>query len=737
MKRASRSEAKRPFLERDLFIIGLQVAAGLMMAQQIAGKAARDGLFLLHYGSNRLPGMIAAAAGFAVLFSLLNGTLIRRLGPRFILPWALGVSGVVQISEWWLLGVSPGIAVIVIYLHMAAVGAVLLSTLWSMLNEEFDPREAKSKFGRIAAAGTIGGLAGGIVAERTVAWSGAPALMLELAALHLLCAGFLALLFRRCASTVQPADAATETPIPKSRSSLLTTVGGIVLLGSIGAALLDFVFKAFAAESWGRGAGLLRFFAFFHTGVALWSFVMQSTVAKVILQKFGIGKSILTLPATLAGGSFLALVAPGAATAALARAAEAAIRGSVFRAAYETCYTPVPDGEKRAAKTFIDVGSEKGGDAIGAAIVYLCLQFADRSAVPWMLSIAALLGLCSVLLCSSLDRIYLAALARSLEARAVRLSLDTDMDLTTRSLVGTPPPRTAVAARRNAPVNSDDESSTEPLQLDPVLRQLAALRSSDARTVHAALAACDLSDPLVAVQVCLLLGRDEHALRAHRALLTSAGTPLGLLTDVMLDRALDLSIRRRIPRIIASVGGNRAADALMNGLEDPRFEVRMQCARALVKASMGKSQPGRILAAVDRELTIGRVLWENHRQQQRDPEAGAEWLDELLRDKAHGSLEYVFTLLSLIHDRAPLMAAFRSLHLEDRRLRGTALEYLEGILPVNTREMLWEILRERPSATGGRSKGEIMEDLLNASETVVLRLQQGRSRMMGNHSQEI
>ena len=46
-----------------------------------------------------------------------------------------------------LLGVRPGLASVVIYLHMAGVGAVLLSTFWSMLNEEFDPREAKKTFG--------------------------------------------------------------------------------------------------------------------------------------------------------------------------------------------------------------------------------------------------------------------------------------------------------------------------------------------------------------------------------------------------------------------------------------------------------------------------------------------------------------------------------------------------------------------------------------------------------------
>jgi len=190
-------------------------------------------------------------------------------------------------------------------------------------------------------------------------------------------------------------------------------------------------------------------------------------------------------------------------------------------------------------------------------------------------------------------------------------------------------------------------------------------------------------------------------------------------------------VRRRIPRIIASVPGQRAADALMAGLEDARFEVRLQCARALGKSLAREcrtaAQREQIMVAVDRELAIGTVLWESHRKQQQDPgELGAEWLDELLRDKAHGSLEYVFALLSLIYDPAPLMVAFRSLHLNDGHLRGTALEYLEGILPVKTRETLWEILQERPSRSAGRASGEIMQDLMKSSETVVLHL--GRNR---------
>jgi len=77
-----------------------------------------------------------------------------------------------------------------------------------------------------------------------------------------------------------------------------------------------------------------------------------------------------------------------------------------------------------------------------------------------------------------------------------------------------------------------------------------------------------------------------------------------------------------------------------------------------------------------------------------------------------------------VHERGPLMVAFRSLHTDDSHLRGTALEFLEGILPVKTREMLWEIIQERPPASTPRNPGEVLEDLLKASPTIVLLLKE-------------
>ena len=47
------------------------------------------------------------------------------------------------------------------------------------------------------------------------------------------------------------------------------------------------------------------------------------------------------------------------------RSAESVFRGSLFRTGYEIFYTPIPADEKRAAKSIIDVGFDRLGDAIG------------------------------------------------------------------------------------------------------------------------------------------------------------------------------------------------------------------------------------------------------------------------------------------------------------------------------------------------------------------------------------
>ena len=138
----------------------------------------------------------------------------------------------------------------------------------------------------------------------------------------------------------------------------------------------------------------------------------------------------------------------------------------------------------------------------------------------------------------------------------------------------------------------------------------------------------------------------------------------------------------------------------MVGLDDLRFDVRYQSARSL--AAIVEKNPRvqidreRIFEVVLREVAVGRPVWESRRLLDDVDERNRRRSTSFVRDRAGESLAHVFTLLSLVLPREPLQIAFRSLHTDDEQLQGTALEYLEGVLPPPIRQRLWPFLERRP-----------------------------------------
>jgi hypothetical protein len=180
----------------------------------------------------------------------------------------------------------------------------------------------------------------------------------------------------------------------------------------------------------------------------------------------------------------------------------------------------------------------------------------------------------------------------------------------------------------------------------------------------------------------------------------------------------------------------RAADGLLLGLDDQRFEVRFQCARAL--ASVVEKNPriridkNYIFDVVGRETAVGRPVWESHRLlHQLDDSDSRFFVDEFVKDRASRSLAHVFTLLSLVLPPEPLQIAFKGLHTSHQNLRGTALEYLEGVLPPQIRDALWPYLEDqRPSKDQGpkRDREEIVADLLRSHESIMVNLRELNQR---------
>jgi hypothetical protein len=67
---------------------------------------------------------------------------------------------------------------------------------------------------------------------------------------------------------------------------------------------------------------------------------------------------------------------------------------------------------------------------------------------------------------------------------------------------------------------------------------------------------------------------------------------------------------------------------------------------------------------------------------------------------------------------------------DDPKLRGTALEYLEGVLPQDLSQRLWPFLgREQQAPRDVRARDQILADLLRSNESIMLNLEELRKRV--------
>ena len=120
----------------------------LITGHLVAGKTSRDAIFLSQFSTSNLPAMIAVAAITAVIMSVLGSRILVRFGPNRMIVGSFALSGILQAAEWVLLGHRPRIAACLIYVHSVAFGAVLISAFWSLMNESFEPRPAKTIFSK-------------------------------------------------------------------------------------------------------------------------------------------------------------------------------------------------------------------------------------------------------------------------------------------------------------------------------------------------------------------------------------------------------------------------------------------------------------------------------------------------------------------------------------------------------------------------------------------------------------
>jgi ATP/ADP translocase len=696
------------------------LAAGALVAQQVAGRATRDALFLTTFDVTWLPAVMIASAVVSAGGVFAFSAAFARRSPARVLPATVAAATLLLLAEWALSLAAPAAAALAVYVHMAVFGGTVVSGFWSVVNERFDPYTAKRVVGPIGLGASLGGVAGGALAYAAAGLIPVPAMLALMAFFNVVSLLALARL-RASGPETGGTAAATEGTGPFAalgmlgRAPYLRDLALVVALGAAAEAILDYVLNAQAAARFPRGQPLMSFFALFHTGVGLIALVAQTTLVRAALHGLGLAGTVALRPAAVGMTALAGVLEPRLATALLARGAHGVLHNSLFRSGYELLYTPLPERQKRPTKTIVDVGFDRLGTVLGGALTLALVSLLGPGSLRALFVATSAGAVVALVVSRRLHRGYVGALEESLRSGLVRLEPDDVLDSTTMATLAHTNltlDRKAllreVAALRAAGAGAPEPAAER--AGDPVLEAAAALRSGDADAVRRALRRAEELDPALAAHALPLLARTDVFLDVLRALRRAAPRITGQLTDALLDPTRPVTLRRRIPRVLRGAVTRRAVEGLFEALRDPDFEVRRQSAHSLARlvekdAALRPAAPD-VFAAAVRELQTGAGGWHD--------DVDAEGMAQTALQRG---LSHVFTLLTLALDRQPVLIARWAVAGGDPTLRGTALEYLENVLPDEVRAALWPHLGVRSRRDRkARPREEVEKELLRSGD---------------------
>lgn len=693
--------------DRKAYLVAPLTATALI-AQQVGANAMRDGLFLSLFKVQSLPYFMAAAAVLAIIATQFSGRLLTRLGPARVAPVLIGINAAFFLIEWVLLGVQPRAAAVLLYLHSSVMGGIAISSFWSLLNERFDPHSAKPLMARVAGAATFGGFIGGVSAERVAALLPEGSLLPLLALVSGVCVAGAVTVGRGT-----PANRSMEPEAPNSagpwapfkQQPLLRNLALVIASAALLGALVDYLLKAEAVVYFGRGQHLVRFFGLFYSATGLVSVLIQALLGRVALERLGLGGSVASHPAVVGVLTLLGFVLPAPWRGILPRGFDVVVRSSTFRAGYELLYTPLAESAKRSVKSLIDVAFDCAGKGAGALLILLLVWIAPSHSFVAVNLAAAIAAGGEFLVARQLRAGYVNALEGGLRRRGEQLEQAVEYSMADFTVAGTMTGLDRASVLRALGGSGTVRPAAPPS--DPVIGALVELRSGDLLRIRAVLRDPP-RDPLVIGALAQLLSRDEVVRMVVAALERFGARAAGEMVSVLLDPATPDVIRRRLPLALKSCPSPLARDGLLAGLDAPSFEVRLRCGRALLALTdehpeLHQAFPN-ALTLVERELV------------------GSE--------EKHVIREHVFNLLALALDREPVQIAARAFTSDDDYVRGTALEYLETVLPPRMFSALRPLLTATvPLPAQRRPAADVRADLLRAGATITVSLDELRRQL--------
>lgn len=350
----------------------------LVFASYYVLRPIRDALGIAG-GVDDLPWLFTATLVATLLITPLFSALVARLPRRRFIAWSYRAMALCLVGFFVALaGASPQAELWIgrgFFVWVSVFNLFVVSLFWAVMADTFRGDQARRLFAIIAAAGTLGGLAGGAITSTLVGFTGAEALLLVSAGLleaALLCMRGLT----RYAAGASVVQARAEQEViggsalaglaRVARSPYLLGVCGYMLAYTLGSTFLYFLQADIVSHTLADRASRVAYFANVDVLVNALTLLIQVGLAAHLVARIGIGWTLALLPAVSVIGFVWLGTAPVLYGVLLFQVARRTCNFALARPAREMLFVPLAREDKYKAKNVTDVFVYRVGDQLGA-----------------------------------------------------------------------------------------------------------------------------------------------------------------------------------------------------------------------------------------------------------------------------------------------------------------------------------------------------------------------------------
>lgn len=422
----------------------LQLNIFILITTLLVVKPTINSLFLSELTSSALPLGYVLTALMAVVGSFFYTKALEKYTLNIIIDKTLIASIISLIAFGVLLkfNVISGNFLYVPYVWVAIYGLLTASQFWLLANVVYNVREAKRVFGFIGAGAIAGGIFGGYLTSLLTTLLYTEDLLFIAALLVSICVPLSRYIWKHEVKSLNEFQLSiknetnSKSPFKLIRQSkLLSLIALVIGMSVLIAKLIDYQYSDYASRFIATEDELTSFFGFWFSTLSVISLLIQLFLTKRIVGTFGVGKSLLWLPAGILIGSILLLFIPELWVIVFIKVIDGSLKQSVNKASTELLSIPIPMDIKKKTKTFTDVVVDSIATGIAGFILIFFINGLDISSTSISIIIIVLIIIWLVLI-YFLRQQYVIAFKQLLDNSEVKKSKIHKEELKVTSIIG-------------------------------------------------------------------------------------------------------------------------------------------------------------------------------------------------------------------------------------------------------------------------------------------------------------